>query len=408
MLPYQNTSIYITRRVFGYLTLLWLVFWTINTGFFAAQLLRLKTLAPPTLSNHIVIGFLPYWSISKAKLADYQENVTTLTYFGLSVNPDGTIQKQVNRYAGEPGWNTLHSSKMATLLHDAMEKNFELSLLVHNMNDTQIRTLIANPEVHALTLINEVAPLMEMFGFTDLNLDFESFSTGSLNDQQLFIAFVTAIKRELTTRNLGTLTIEITPVSLAREQLIDPASMGLIADYIVLMAYDYNYAGSLVAGAVAPLGGKGVMGGLNVSVSIKQAQAVISPEKLVLGIPLYGYDWKTWNASIQTQVIRGSGQAAPHKRIENLISECAGSCLTGRELGSHAPYVVYKQPGRRYYHTIFYEDSELIEQKLNLIPSWGGAAVWALGYEGKNLLQPLIAFRNQQIAPQTQELAYMY
>lgn len=58
-----------------------------------------------------VLGFLPYWLLDKAK-PDYSGYITTLDYFSLTPDKDGTILKFVNPIEAEPGWYALNSGKL--------------------------------------------------------------------------------------------------------------------------------------------------------------------------------------------------------------------------------------------------------------------------------------------------------
>ena len=114
-----------------------------------------------------VIGFLPYWLLDKAD-KNYSRYLTEMTYFGLTVNPDGTIQKYVKPGEAEPGWYALTSGKFSP------PPNLKMSLAVFNADPEAINELIAEPASHAAALAEEVRPLMDEYGFTVLNLDLES------------------------------------------------------------------------------------------------------------------------------------------------------------------------------------------------------------------------------------------
>jgi spore germination protein YaaH len=73
--------------------------------------------------------------------------------------------------------------------------------------------------------------------------------------------------------------------------------MSKIADNIVLMAYDYHSTSSFVTGPVAPLSGAGIMSEYDVTAAVEKTLDLIPPQKLVLGIPLYGYEWETLDAN---------------------------------------------------------------------------------------------------------------
>src|SRR4051812_24854199 len=76
-----------------------------------------------------VIGFLPFWLLSKAQ-TDYSSYINTLTYFGLTVDSDGSVLKETAPGESEPGWYTLKSGKADPYLKSARDNGVKLSLLI--------------------------------------------------------------------------------------------------------------------------------------------------------------------------------------------------------------------------------------------------------------------------------------
>ncbi|MCX6794186.1 MAG: glycosyl hydrolase family 18 protein, partial [Candidatus Gottesmanbacteria bacterium] len=189
-----------------------------------------------------VVGFLPYWLLDKAD-KKYSRYITTLTYFGLALNSDGTVKKLNNPQEEEPGWTTLKSGKYASKMADAKNHNIKQSLLVISGDDGVIGDIIANPVTSANNLVAQVAPIMKDKGFTDLNLDIETFIEGSSSSQLQFTRFAQTVKDELVVQKLGTLTIDLIPIALVKPKLYDAKALVEIAVSIILMTYDYHYLG---------------------------------------------------------------------------------------------------------------------------------------------------------------------
>lgn len=68
-----------------------------------------------------IVGFLPYWLVGKVK-NDYANSITTLTYFGLTINTDGKIQYLANQQEEEPNWHTLRSNALQSILTKAKKQ----------------------------------------------------------------------------------------------------------------------------------------------------------------------------------------------------------------------------------------------------------------------------------------------
>ncbi len=341
------------------------------------------------ITRHQAIGFLPYWLLDKTQ-DDYQSYITTLTYFGLTVGSDGKIVKLTKPTETDPGWYTLRHGKVDQPIADAKKNNIRLSLLVFNSNEDEINGLITDPVTHAGNLVTEVAPLMKEFGFTDLNLDIESVRPASEEARMKFTAFVREVKKQLAGKQLGTLTIDASPIVLIKPYLINLNEVGKIADQIVLMTYDYHYPGSYVTGPVAPVGGAGIDAEFDSETAVKEALKIMPADKIILGVPLYGYEWETIGETPRSAVIPGTGMTASARRIDGLLQKCA-SCRIQLDSYGLEHYFVYKDEKTGTYHQFFYPDKMATNEKVKLTNKYkiGGMALWALGYEDNTILEPL-------------------
>lgn len=340
-------------------------------------------------SKKEVIGFLPYWLLSKAQ-TDYSQYITTLTYFGLSLDSDGKILKLTNPQETEPGWQALKSGKVQPFLSSALQHHQKLSLLIFSGNETTISSLISDPVPHAQNLIAEVKPLMQQYKFTDLNLDIESTQIASDEARLKFSQFIKEVKKGVVNNQLGTLTIEISPDSVVKKNLIDLASVENFVDYIVLMSYDYHYIGSLVTGPVAPLFGAGVISEFDTNTALSETLQVVPENKIILGVPLYGYEWETINAATRSATIPSSGLTASTQRVDQLLNSCA-SCSAKLDLDAKENFLIYSDEQTGTFHQIFYPDQKSTQSKIDFARqnNLAGLALWALGYEDLEILNPL-------------------
>ena len=339
-----------------------------------------------------VVGFLPYWLLTKAD-KQYDKYITTLTYFGLTVNSDGTLQRLSNAQEQEPGWTALMSANMDIKLADAKKKGLKQSLLVISGDDEAISAMMVDPIVSGKNLVAGVGPIMREKGFTDLNLDIETFMKASDSARTNFTTFVRTIKKELTAQELGTLTVDLIPISLVKPKLYDAGAIGKIADRVVLMTYDYHYSGSFTSGANAPIGGSGDSMEFDVETAVKEALKVMPKEKILLGIPLYGYEWETIDEASESATIPGGSSTASVARVSEMLKACA-SCSSVWDPVSASPHVVV--PEGDYFNQIYFENEDSMKAKITLAQKYhlGGVALWALGYEDDKLLTPLEKYKS--------------
>lgn len=338
------------------------------------------------------IGFLPYWLLGKAQ-NNYSGYITTLTYFGLTINPDGTIMKLVNEQEEEPGWTNLRSGAVNEFLNKAKNEKIKLSLLVFNANEESIAQLLENPERHGRNLVTDVKPIMNKYGFTDLNIDIESFQETSEEARTNFSLFIKTIRQEMKREELGSLTIDVSPTALIKPYLINVKEIEPYVDTVVFMTYDYHYQGSEVTGPVSPLSGGGIISEFDNEQAIDEAIKIIPSDKIILGVPLYGYEWETIDDTPRSATIPGSGITASNARVEELLKDCS-NCKIQLDKIAQESYLIYKDEATGTYHQIFYPDRNSMEQKLKFAQRnhLGGVALWALGYEGKTILEPLLDY----------------
>lgn len=336
-----------------------------------------------------VIGFLPYWLLDKTN-KDYPKFITTLSYFSLTIDTDGSILKLNSPTEEEPGWHALKSGKLDATFSNMTKNGVKLSLAVFAGDDKSIYSLIDDPIPHAKNLVDAISPIMKQYSFSDLNLDIESSKEASDEARLKFTQFAREVKNGLDKNNLGTLTIDVSPTIFIKKYLVDPNSIGAIADYVLLMAYDYHYPGSFVTGPVAPLYGAGTVSEFDTDVPVQLALKIIPKQKIILGLPLYGYGWEAITDFPRSATIPASALVYSNRTVENMLSKCA-TCSAQIEKEAQESYLIYKDQETDTFHQIFYPDKKVMQAKVDYAKSMdlGGIGLWALGYEGLTVLDPL-------------------
>lgn len=372
----------------------------------------------------MILGFLPYWLLDSSSSESLQQ-LNRVTYFGLVVNDDGTVVQQSKPGEAEPGWHKLDNGEFSEKMKTISKGSADYSLLIHQSNEASISALIKNPELHAQNLVSAVEPIMKQYGFVDLNLDIESFREASPEAQANMTTFLQTVKKEMVDRDLGTLTTELTVSSLFGDKLMNPIEVGEISDHVVIMAYDYRYTGSFLSGAVAPTGGGGEKIEYDIDTSLKLATEQIPSEKILLGIPLYGYEWETLSYQPESPVIPGTGKSATINRVTALLQRCGEtskdspptvtlsteeviessdsaspgplSCIKGRDELTGSPYLILPPNEDSSIQQIYYEDEQSLQKKLQLANKYrlGGIAFWAIGYETPEFLKPIEQYERE-------------
>ncbi|MCS7050192.1 MAG: glycosyl hydrolase family 18 protein, partial [Thermomicrobium sp.] len=141
--------------------------------------------------------------------------------------------------------------------------------------------LLADPQQRA-AIIGRIVDLVTRRGYSGIHIDFEAVNA---RDAPHLTAFMRELAAQLRPR--GKL---VTQAVIARTSdtpttwggAYDYPALAEVNDYIVVMAYDFHSAGGS-PGPVAPL--------TWVQRVVSYLTTRVPPDRLILGIPLYGYDW---------------------------------------------------------------------------------------------------------------------
>lgn len=350
------------------------------------------------IKKPIIFGFLPYWLVDKSA-NDYSPQLTTLSYFGLIIGDNGHVVTKSKPQETEPGWNALQNDSLKAKLQTAQAKNLKISLVVYNQNEKSIQILLSDPETHAKNLIADITPIMKQYGFSDLNIDIESFAEVSPETKQQFTLFMHTVRQGVDQNQLGTLSVDVSPAAVIKPTYIyDIPVIGRLADTVILMAYDFNNRNSAISGPVAPIGGAGEVRDFDVQTAVNEMTKQVPPAKIILGVPLYGYQWETLANYPGTPVIPQTGSTATNSHADSILSTCV-HCTKKLDEVSQQPYIIFPGTSDGIFEQIFYEDQESLLRKIALSRQnqMNGVALWALGYESGQMLKPLETYKNQDL-----------
>lgn len=138
--------------------------------------------------------------------------------------------------------------------------------------------------------------------------------------------------------------------------------IGAVVDYMFIMAYDFHHAGS-EPGPVAPL--------TDVQRTVEFAIRYVPGRKIIIGVPLYGYDWI---------IPHSSGRVAQGISNQNAIE----TAMRVQSSVQYSPEV--ESPFFRYVdemgqtHEVWFEDIRSMGAKVLLIRQYGlqGIGAWQL------------------------------
>lgn len=373
--------ILISVSIFLFLTFLF-KFFTTNKSFLSPIFERFSLFLKGKKDRQ-VIGFLPYWNINQDLEIDF-DAVDQLIYFNLMVDINGdTIT-----YGDEGGgWFMYNSPALSPWLKKAKEKNKKTLLCIASFS-AEVMFQIAEDEGKQDKVIKTIINGIKEKGFDGVDIDFEYFE--QYHHQGFgknFNNFLSRLRKELDKIDEELiLSVDIYPKAIIEDHPYELKEMNEIIDQLIIMAYDFTQSGSYNAGPVAPIRtdsslNEEIRDNYSIMQTLESAEAKIDKEKLVLGIPLYGYKWRTYDSEHRSETYPGIGSMASYSVMKELIKE--KDLTINWDLLAQSPWTTY-QEGNTIYQ-IYFENIESLKSKFGLAKKHQlkGIAFWALGYEGK-------------------------
>jgi hypothetical protein len=316
----------------------------------------------PALQPHEIFAFAPYWTLPSASGFNVA-GLTTLAYFSVDVNSDGSIT-----HAGS-GWVGYQSQALADLITHAHQAGDRVVLTATCFDQSALDRLAADPSAPG-----RLGPaLVQLVGAKNLdgvNLDFEG--KGS-RDRLGLDRLVTQVSAAVHQANAHwQLTMDTYASSVGDPGgFYDIAGLAPSVDAFFVMAYDMDDPST--PSPNSPLTGQR-FSDLD---AVQQYAATVSPSKVILGVPYYGYDWPT--------VGPGQGDPATGPPTPLSYAEIAAS---GRRVFwdpvTQTPWMSY-QVGAQWHQTWF-DDPTSLSLKARLAGTYhiAGLGIWAMGMEGNS------------------------
>ncbi len=365
------------------LALVWWYWWSTPLLSPLSELTTFKFINKLTPNSHdkIVYGFLPYWNLEDAEI---QPEVTNLAYFGLTLQGDGTVMTR-GEDGLEPGYNKLSSDKILDICTEFENTERQVEIVLTLFDNDEIVALLTNPQA-AANLNQSLDSLILAYPIKGVNLDIEY--SGPVTDQlrQQLTKLVASVNQHLDEKYDDiNLSIDMYAGAASRYQLWDVAAISPHVDYIIVMAYDFHLRSSPTAGPVAPLFGGEEHWDSDINQHLANFLQVVPKEKILLGVPFYGYEWQTTTRDSQAHTFPQSGSTASYKRVQELLTQ--QSELDVQEHWNEfalSPYLSYMKDDEVF--VVYYENSRSLSYKLDYVNQLdlGGIAIWALGYEDNN------------------------
>ncbi|MGC4018260.1 MAG: glycosyl hydrolase family 18 protein [Muricomes sp.] len=235
-------------------------------------------------------------------------------------------------------------------------------------NNQLVKVLVENVEIQQ-TLIENLLATMKEKGYAGVDIDFEYI----LPENRVGYAEFVGRVRETMNANDYKVSVALAPKTSSDQpgllyEGMDYELLGANADHVFLMTYEWGFTYGPPM-AVAPLN--------MVQKVVEYAQTKIPAEKIIMGIPNYGYDWPLPFERGVTKARLIGNVEAPQIAEENGV-EIQYSDV------SQSPFFTYTREGIA--HEVWFEDVRSITAKINLAKEHN---LFGVGYW--NLMRPFRA-----------------
>ena len=300
--------------------------------------IEVNAYAFPTISMDVLKKTLPY--------------LTYLSIFSYEVRPDGSL----STVDDEP------------LIQAAREANVAPLMVITNIEeggsfDSDLVSTILNDEQVQETLINNVIEILEAKNYYGLDIDFEFIYP---EDREKYNDFLRKVVERLEPLGYKVTTAVAPKTSADQPGLLyeahDYPVHGALADHVIPMTYEWGYTYGPPL-AVAPIN--------QVRQVLDYAVTAIPRQKILMGIPNYGYDWTLpYVSGTAARTVTNTGAVDLAGRVRAAIQY---------DNASQAPYFnYYDAEGKE--HVVWFEDARSIDTKLRTANQYGlgGVSYWTI------------------------------
>ena len=187
----------------------------------------------PPLQSHEIFGYAPYWTLPQSSGFDVAD-LTTLAYFSVDANPDGTLDESGS------GWNGYESQDLVNLVNRSHAAGDRVVLTVTDFSQSSLDAITSDPNAGARLSAALIAAVSAK-NLDGVNFDFEGEGSADRNG---LTALITQVSGALHAANPHWQVTMATYASAAADSggFYNVAALAPALDGFFVMAYDMNFA----------------------------------------------------------------------------------------------------------------------------------------------------------------------
>ncbi len=327
---------------------------------------------PQTRRPVIINGSIPYWDQVSAveSFQSHAAEVNQLALFWYYLNDQGRVTKYE------------YAEIDASILAHAKQNNIKTLLTITNLGEREdedwdsVRVeQVLKDEASRKKHIDDILSIVHALHFDGVNIDYEEVAA---SQRENFSRFIGQLSHRLHDED-KLLSVALHPIfneeSEQRYYFQDYPQIAHAADFVTVMAYGEHYD----EGQPGPIASTAWL--LEIIEYMKSKAMPL--QKVLLGVPLYGYDWSVDSPE--------PAVGLTYQTTQQLLARVKAEPVWDEEAG--APYFHYTSNGQD--HEVWFEDTRSVEQKIRLAQTNGlaGVAFWRLGGEDPGIWNSIGQFK---------------
>ncbi|WP_100372834.1 glycosyl hydrolase family 18 protein [Bacillus sp. FJAT-45037] len=288
-------------------------------------------------------------------VGEVANKLTFVTIFSYEMNRDGTLRPIEDQ----------------EIINAAYQQDAIPLMVITNIEDgafsTELATEVLQSEELQDRLLDESIAIMEERGYLGLDFDLEYLG---MKNREAYNELMRKAKVRLDEKGFYLSSALAPQVEAGMEGVLyeghDYATHGELADFVFLMTYEWGWTGGPPR-AVAPID--------QVRRVVDYATSLMPNDKIMLGIPLYGYDWTL-------PFVEGESRARAIDHQQAIQLALQYNAAIEYDETAQAPYFSYiDEQGRQ--HEVWFDDARSIQAKFDLVKEYNlrGLFYWVLGWD---------------------------
>lgn len=274
----------------------------------------------------------------------------------------------------EGGITSLASENYVERAHDL---GIQVWALIDDFNTEVDKKKVLSSTSSRKKLVNELLAETIKYGIDGINIDFENIPQEAGED---FIQFIRELSVKCRSNGIVLSIDNYVPASYNAHY--DWEEQGIVADYVIIMAYDEHHSNSEESGSVSSIG--------FVENALTEIIKSVQKERVVIGVPFYTRLWKEEQQKDGTLKI--TSEAYGMNAAENMLTDNGVTAKWDDKTGQY--YGEFEKDGATY--KIWLEEEDSLETKLKAIAKEdvAGIAGWKLGLEKDDIWNVVVKYIN--------------